>query len=275
MDIRVYCINLKERPDRWARFIQQPGIQQLTQQYPFERFEAVNGKKLDIAKDDRVSIRTKRNILYQKRRDHEDLDTAGGVGCYLSHKGCWDKFLASGAQAALIFEDDAEVKPDFASTFQKCLGDLGQIEGGQPDIWILSNVFTFLAMDLQPVQYNGKWAFGITGPLQCYMIWPQGAKALSENAFPIDGHVDHFMHRCSQLGLVKMAHHKDMIVKQVHVKKNDSDIREKPRCEVCDIPFSPSDKGFLILSKQQTNTLLLGAIMVGALGLLSQMGRKK
>ena len=86
---QVYCINLKERPDRWDRFIQQPGVLRLKQMYDFERFEGINGKLLDIKNDSRVSLRTKRNILYQKRRDHEDLDTPGGVGCYLSHYSCW------------------------------------------------------------------------------------------------------------------------------------------------------------------------------------------
>ena len=70
----------------------QPGVKRLAAMYPFERFEGVNGKMLDVKNDDRISLRTKRNILYQKRRDHEDLDTPGGVGCYLSHYGCWKKF---------------------------------------------------------------------------------------------------------------------------------------------------------------------------------------
>ena len=106
---QIYCINLKERPDRWNRFVRQPGFQRLVHVYPFERFEGVNGKKLDVQHDDRVSLRTKRNILYQKRRDHEDLDTAGGVGCYLSHYGTWQKFLQTDATYCLIFEDDAEL----------------------------------------------------------------------------------------------------------------------------------------------------------------------
>ena len=79
--IQIYCINLKERSDRWERFMSQTGVKRLAAMYPFERFEGVNGKMLDIKNDDRVSLRTKRNILYQKRRDHEDLDTPGGVGC--------------------------------------------------------------------------------------------------------------------------------------------------------------------------------------------------
>jgi GR25 family glycosyltransferase involved in LPS biosynthesis len=108
MNLRIYCINLKSRADRWERFFQQPGFQELIQKYPWERFDAIDGKTIDIEKDTRVSLRTRRNIMYKKRRDHEDLDSAGGVGCYLSHYTVWTKIIAQPEEYGLVFEDDAQ-----------------------------------------------------------------------------------------------------------------------------------------------------------------------
>jgi GR25 family glycosyltransferase involved in LPS biosynthesis len=269
MQLKIYCINLKERPDRWERFQKQPGFQRLLQLFPFERFEGVNGKLLDIQKDARVSIRTKRNILYQKRRDHEDLDTAGGVGCYLSHKGVWDSFLSSGSQAALIFEDDALIPLDFADKLQGALADLQAFGERRPGIWLLSRPSwgptLAKAMEFDPIRYQGNWATGVAGPLTGYILFPEAAEILSKNALPIDGHVDHFMHRCAQLGLLEIAHHKKIILYQIAVKKRDSDIQEAGSCEICNLPSQPNKKGYYILTNQQASVFLVSLVTMTGL----------
>lgn len=273
MNLKIYCINLNERPDRWARFSEQPGFQRLQGLYPFERFEAVNGKQIDIQNDNRVSLRTKRNILYQKRRDHEDLDTAGGVGCYLSHKGTWDKLLTSGADAALIFEDDAMIPPNFPEVLQGALADLQQFGESRPGIWLLSKPFgksISNAQEEEPVRYNGKWATGVSGPLTGYILFPEAAQILSKNALPIDGHVDHYMHRCAQLGLLEICRHQDLTLFQVPVKKKDSDIQEKTTCDICNIPSSPTQKGYYILTNQQASAFLVSLVTMTGLYFLTK-----
>jgi GR25 family glycosyltransferase involved in LPS biosynthesis len=274
--LQIYCINLKERSDRWQRFFQQPGLQKLIAQYRFERFEGVNGKLLDIKNDERISLRTKRNIMYQKRRDHEDLDTAGGVGCYLSHYGCWKKFLDSGAERCLIFEDDAEVLPDFAETLESALEDLEQEYRTRPDIWLLSRPFGSTlrkALEIQEVQYNGNWAYDVVGPLTGYILTRSGAQALCDNAFPIDGHVDHFMHRCAQMGMVVMAHHKKISLRQHRLSAKDSDIQQKPKCEICDLPDAPQKRGYLILTNQTIGTLAAAGVSLFALLMLRSFSK--
>lgn len=265
---QVYCINLKERPDRWQRFIRQPGAQRLSQIFPFERFEGVNGKLLDIKNDDRVSLRTKRNILYQKRRDHEDLDTPGGVGCYLSHYGCWQKFLQTQKEYCLIFEDDAEVPPNFHEMLLQAMEDVEQEDVKRPDIWLLSRPWgpaMRKALELNDIQYKGNWAYDVTGPLTGYILSRQAAKALSDNAFPIDGHVDHFMHRCAQMGMVSISHNKNIILRQVGIKEKDSDIQQKANCEVCNLPDAPRKKGYLILTNQTVSAITVAVLTIGAL----------
>jgi GR25 family glycosyltransferase involved in LPS biosynthesis len=275
--LQVYCINLATRPDRWERTVSQPGFKRLTQQYPFERFEGVNGKMIDIKNDERVSLRTKRNILYQKRRDHEDLDTAGGVGCYLSHYGCWKKFLSGNAENCLILEDDAEIPDNFTELLASALEDLDEEAQTRPDIWLMSKPFGATmrkALQVNEVQYNGKWGYDVVGPLTGYVLSRSGAQTLCDNAFPIDGHVDHFMHRCSQMGMLTMAHHKDITLKQAKLGKKDSDIQQKPSCEVCNLPDAPTKKGYIIITNQTIATAGVAVLSVVALFALRVYSKK-
>ncbi len=274
---QVFCINLKERQDRWHRFSSQPGLERLREAYPFERVEGVNGKLLDIKNDNRVSLRTKRNILYQRRRDHEDLDTAGGVGCYLSHYSCWQKFLQGRSEYCLIFEDDAEVPFQFKEMLDYAMEELNQEDVKRPEIWLLSRPWgpaMRKALDLKEIEYTGNWAYNITGPLTGYILSRHAAKVLSENAFPIDGHVDFFMNRCAQMGLLTISHNRMIILRQVGLKLKDSDIQQKSSCEICDLPNAPRKKGYIILSNQTVSALTVAVLGVGALLAIRTLGKK-
>lgn len=274
---QVFCINLKERPDRWQRFSTQPGVKRLQESYSFERFEGVNGKLLDIKNDDRISLRTKRNIVYQKRRDHEDLDTAGGIGCYLSHYGCWQKFLQSQKEYCLIFEDDAEVPLQFKEMLETAMNDIKQEGVKRPEIWLLSRPWgpaMRKALELNDIQYSGNWAYDVTGPLTGYILSRQAATTLSENGFPIDGHVDFYMNRCAQMGLLTICHNKTIILRQVGVKTKDSDIQEKSSCEICDLPNAPRRKGYIILPNQTVGAMTVAILGIGALLAIRVFGKK-
>lgn len=268
MSIRVYCINLKERPDRWSRFSKQPGFQRIKETYKFERFEGINGKLLDIKNDERVSLRTKRNIMYQKRRDHEDLDTAGGVGCYLSHYGTWKRFLESGASHCIIFEDDALIPDNFLEIFEAAREDLAKPAVIRPDIWLLSKPFgpaLSKALDLEKLVYEGNWAYGVSGTLTGYILTREAALILVENALPIDGHVDHFMRRCAQMGMLVIGHNSRIILFQTPLKKKDSDIQEKEKCIICDLPDNLDKKGYAIFSNTTIASLAVGFAIVSLL----------
>lgn len=274
---QMYCINLETRPDRWQRFVSQPGFQRLKRQYPFERYEGVNGKLIDIKNDNRVSLRTKRNILYQKRRDHEDLDTAGGVGCYLSHYGCWKKFLGTSAENCIVFEDDAVIPENFPEILAAAVESMNQEAQARPDIWLLSRPFGATmrkALEINEVQYNGKWGYDVVGPLTGYILSRQGAKALCDTAFPIDGHVDHYMHRCAQMGMVNIGHYKDISLKQHVIGSKDSDIQQKPSCEVCNMPDAPTKKGYIIINNQTVAAAGIAAFSVAALFALRIYSKK-
>lgn len=239
----------------------------MIQYYPFERIEGVNGKKLNIAQDERVSLRTRRNIMLQKRRDHEDLDSAGGVGCYLSHYTCWNKFLGTPQKYLLVLEDDAIVPDDFMEKLEEGLEDLEK-NASQADVWFLSKTWgetLTRALSRTTPDYDSKgWCFNFSCPGTGYVVRKPGAQILCDNAFPIDGHVDFFIHRCAQMGLIVEAHKKGFFLTQYRFSKEDSNIQEIKSCVLCNVPQDPDKKGYLILSNQQvTAAFVCGVVATG------------
>lgn len=276
MNFRIYCINLKSRPDRWERFSNQPGLHEFTTRHSFERFDGVDGKTIDIAKDSRVSIRTRRNILFSKRRDHEDLDTPGGVGCYLSHYGVWTKFAQSNDEACLIFEDDAYIPANLYQQLAAAWQDLQRLGDNQPDIWVLSNKFNSrlsFILGTETTEKQGVWEYNVHAPNTAYIVFRRGVEKLIQNALPIDGHLDHYMYRLAQIGILTHVHHEDINVYQLNFHKTgklDSDIQQKSRCDICDIPDSPTKEGYFILTNQNKVGFFIVIAGLGALYLLQK-----
>jgi GR25 family glycosyltransferase involved in LPS biosynthesis len=263
-NVQVYCINLKKRPDRWTRFIAQRGVQEIKKIAKFERFEAVDGKEIDVQNDDRISVRTKRNILYQMRRDHEDLDTVGGIGCYLSHAAIWKKFLDSGDDYCIVLEDDALVPDNFVELFGKGLVSLRKNVFPLPDMWQLSTPHAKslnFALGIDDIIYTNGWAYDVLTPTTGYVLFKSGADILLKNAFPIDGHVDLFMNRLSQISVFRSVHYKNLVLYQVAVKMKDSNI-QAGGCELCNVPTNARESGFIIIKKEQifSTALILGGI---------------
>jgi len=71
----------------------------------FQRIAAVDGSKLVFPRPDYDDKRYR--LLHGKRTNPAE------VGCYLSHIECARRFLESGAEHALILEDDLEFPADF------------------------------------------------------------------------------------------------------------------------------------------------------------------
>lgn len=96
----VYLINLDRAPERLA------GMEAMLADLslPFERVPAVDGRQLSdpIAGFSERSYR----MLHGRRRN------PGEIGCYLSHVECARRLLASGAEHALVLEDDVSLPDD-------------------------------------------------------------------------------------------------------------------------------------------------------------------
>lgn len=97
MKIKTYVINLKDSVDRREAVLAE------TAKYPFldvELVEAVDGRKLNKEEvDNRFDSKKFVNRYYRTPR-------RGEIGCTLSHRVCYRKFLETEEKFALILEDD-------------------------------------------------------------------------------------------------------------------------------------------------------------------------
>lgn len=272
--IHFYCINLRHRTDRWDAFSAQPAIQEIRKRFTFERFDAVVGSTIDVQNDNRVSMRTKRNIKDSVRRDHEDLNTAGGIGCYLSHVEIWKRVLTNSEPYAIVFEDDAAVPADFLETFSACTQQMNLLPA-MPDLWTFSRTWDFyyttkgraLPQDL-PENRRGSWILNTCpGGTGGYFITREGAKKLLEHAFPIDMHVDLYICLCSELKRARVVSHESLIVRALS-ESAKSDIQLPNRCLICDIPTNLSERGLTLVN------VPIVMIALGAMGLIAWLGKR-
>jgi GR25 family glycosyltransferase involved in LPS biosynthesis len=238
--------------------------------YTFERFEAVNGSAIDIMKDDRISLRTKRNIKEHIRRDHEELDSAGGVGCYLSHTGVWKKFLERSEPYAMVLEDDAVVYDGFVEDFQQAMKDTTLLPQ-MPDVWFF-NVPTqwYYEYKGKPHPYTvqeqnlGAWVTKTCSPFTGYLLSRRGAEKLLETAFPIDMHIDLYTCLAGDLGRVFTVAHKNIVMADYLLKSLDSDIRVKlgDDCHICNVPTKYETRGIVVINLP---ILAMGIAILGGL----------
>jgi len=274
--IHVYCINLKHRTDLWERFSKQPELQELMKHYTFERYEGVNGSSIDIIKDDRISLRTKRNVKEHIRRDHEELDSAGGVGCYLSHTNVWKKFLERPEEYAIILEDDALLYDGFVEDLHRAMKETTLLPQA-PDVWFFNRPSEWY------YEYKGKpnpltvkeknlgpWITNTCSATTGYLISKKGVEKLLETAFPLDMHVDLYTCLAGDLGRIFTVAHKNVIVSPIGIKEMDSDITDKDNCSICNVPTKLETRGIIMVN----TPILILALGVGAF-LYSLNGRRK
>lgn len=89
---KIYCINLREREDRWATCLD-------------------NFKKYDIYNYERIDAIKVNGDIHPKRK--------GQIGCALSFAKCFEIAKKNNNQKILIFEDDFHFKFDKNETFNK------------------------------------------------------------------------------------------------------------------------------------------------------------
>ena len=241
MDIRkipIYCINLDKRPERLRFFMNQPGLQPCGLRP--KRVSAVDGTTLNIVSDRRISNRTKYNILHKTRRSHDEIDTAGAIGCSLSHYEVWKKFLETKSEFCLVLEDDAQIPVGLADMI------LGV--GPPPpdfDIWSLSYRLydpTLLPLPLRlPLHSQDKWKIPVNfWGTAAYIISRRGAERMMDGFFPIECHLDRYMSIKSLLGSLRLVVNTDVKTYTLH---QGTDIQLN-NCALCNYPNTFD--GFLV-----------------------------
>jgi GR25 family glycosyltransferase involved in LPS biosynthesis len=257
----VKVINLDRRPDRWQRFSSQLGVKELETKYKVDRFSAVDGKTLDVMNDDRISMRTKRNIKMRSRRTHEDIDTVGAIGCYLSHVQIWKEFLTTSASCVLVLEDDALIPPHFVHVLEACARDLQQVSGYDECLWSLAYPQAFFERDSNTYR-EGVWIKNVATTFTGYILFRKAAEKLVEICMPIDNHVDLMVYQATQLGIISMIHHPKLLLHQIAVQRGDSNIQEN-KCVLCDVPNRPEKKGYWIISPRDQQRYVIGFVVAG------------
>ncbi len=97
--MKTYLINMDKSTDRLK--IMQERLSEIG--IDFERISAVDGSILSLEE---------LKVVHSPNRKYPNALTLGEVGCFLSHKKCWKKFLDSKESWALVLEDDSVFHQD-------------------------------------------------------------------------------------------------------------------------------------------------------------------
>jgi len=112
--IPIVVVNLDRRKDRWAEFERRAKNIRLEK---YERFSAIDGKKLDIT-DESVTKLFPLDVSTERKMYESHRHQPGVLGCAMSHYKIWKKMLEetkSKSDTWLVLEDDVEFTPEFAS----------------------------------------------------------------------------------------------------------------------------------------------------------------
>jgi GR25 family glycosyltransferase involved in LPS biosynthesis len=221
-EIPIFCINLDRRPERYKLFSEQPGVKEIN----VERISAIDGTAINIVNNPQISNQTKINIIHKKRRSHGEIDTAGAIGCSLSHYSVWKKFLETDSPFCLVLEDDAKIPLGLADSILTASVNMP----ADFDVWCLSYKLydpTLLPTDKadwkSPVNFWGTAA---------YIMSRKGAQNLMAGFFPIECHLDKYMCLKSLLGHVKLVVNTKFKTYTIHY---GTDIQLN-RCALCNYP---------------------------------------
>jgi glycosyl transferase, family 25 len=229
--IPAFCITLERRKDRWKRFQDQPGIRKMN----IKRFIGVDGKTIDIKNDKRVGTLTKRSILHKMRRSHEELDSAGGVGCALSHIALWQWMVDNQQEMCMVMEDDAVIPDTFVEQGNKCIDQSFILKDPKKwDLWVIGAVCEDLTRIPQEPTTSGLVRAEAFVLAHCYIITLRAATKFLQDVYPIHCHIDFWMSIYCYLNDLRIVYNPKFRLVQAEVK---TDIQNENGCAICKVPI--------------------------------------
>lgn len=161
--LMIIYINLELRKDKNKKILQSFYNHKITN---FKRFNAINGNEID-----------KLN-LYNVLTDNCKI-TRGQMGCYLSHKKCYEEFINSDKKYLLVLEDDIIFSENFNKQFESILKIVDTIPNF--DFLYLSRSFIKFENMFSPLKnfYEDEYIYS---PEYCgygfhsYLLSKEGAK---------------------------------------------------------------------------------------------------
>lgn len=167
MKVVTYLINLDGSDQR----LDQATKQLNAVNWPFERFSAFDGRGKALSEFNQYDDQGAQALLGRRLMNSE-------LGCYLSHYGCAEKFLATDADYLVVLEDDMKIDADFHQQLQATLDYLDTHKNLD---WYLVNIAAKkkkFAKDITQINSMSLWHafyFPIRG---LGLIWSrQGAQA--------------------------------------------------------------------------------------------------
>jgi len=263
-DLPAVCISLDRRPDRWRAFKEGADAAGLT----VKRQSAVDAKTFDAVAHPSVSLGVAHNIKFKTRRSHHEIDSAGAVGCSLSHFEAWQSLLDSGAPAMIIFEDDAPVPTDFKP---RLTAILRQLPAGWDMVQFQLTVWDHGVTGCKPIQGQEPWQLctALMGSY-AYMISRAGAEKMLARAYPIEMHVDAYMAYMSKMGHIRMLWHPML---DIPGPEMDSDIAHG-RQGILTVPTDMRKAGVMAIEEKGLAGLLAMTLVAGGLLALAFVGRR-
>jgi len=232
-DVNIYYINLDKRADRKKNFEAQLALAAMP---PIQRIPAVHGLSLDTRFDKQIGVHTRVQVITEHRRSHYEIHSRGALGASLSHIKAWKTFVDSGAEYALIIEDDAQLPATFAMMFRDSVKDL-------PDdwaIWILGWNNKPSDVKSSDKKSNFRQILHFVGA-HCYVIKRKAAQTLLQEAYPIENHVEHFMSNVAYLHRLHIVRHLHLYVPQMDRVLTVSDVRKPKGCPTCVVDDKPDE----------------------------------
>ena len=276
--IPKYVINLDRRRDRWQHFQAQPGLADFPN---IRRWSGVDGKLLNIKNDTRVSLFTRSNIAKGQRRSHAELNTKGGVGCYMSHVNVWEDFLNGSSEVALVFEDDIILTKDSAKILKTWLKGSPVMQNHEMwDFCILAphQYLTLPHLDTKrsgPLYNGDPTCFRLERftSMLAYLITKKGVRKAMPHIYPIQGHIDWVLSICSQLDIINLCAPGKPLFKY---KTTVTDIHKDGECQICDV-MSDFEKDSEIVPRWRLNTYKMEELIfvVGLIYVMYRMGKQK
>ena len=192
--MKYKVINLTRTPDRLVLF------KKNNPNFKFERFSAIDGKKID-----RKSL-VEYNIMTESTNNRY---TDGAIGVALSHKTLWEECVKLN-EPMTILEDDAYLVPNFNDLVLQYTAKLPSwdfifwgmnldqriVLEMSPGVAtaeinynfenVLTNIQNITKQHITPYFYRCFWGVGLV----CYSITPQTAQYLLDNIFPLKDYFD-------------------------------------------------------------------------------------
>jgi glycosyl transferase family 25 len=185
--IPVYVINL-ERNEPRRRFI----LEHL-RSHNIEPtvFPAVDGRRLDLAEVGRDGTYSEALAIEKFSRPLSPAE----IGCAMSHLGVYRRIVESGAEMAVVLEDDAMLTPAFAEDLRALVADL-------PADWDLVQL-VYACRAHEPVSPRAV-RFTMQGAMPVaaagYLLRASGARKILEQAYPIHYPADSLLGRSPRWG---------------------------------------------------------------------------